>query len=72
MVSIGTLRRNIQKDSEKKKYILYHNKISRQDFYVEAKDDRELEVEMRFLRLKPFCTRVRICTTKPIRAQKSH
>ena len=72
MVSIMDLKRNIQQDPGKTKYILYFNNISRQEFYAEARNDRELEVEMRLLKIKPWCTRIRISVTKPLRAQRSH
>lgn len=71
MVSIKQLRRNISEDKSKSKFILYYNKLSKKEFFVEAKNNQELQANIAFLELKKWCSRIRVSTSKPLRAERA-
>lgn len=70
MVSIMALKRNIESDQSKTKYILYLNRLSNKEFFVPVKSESDRNREMELLGTKPWCTRVRVSIKKPKRASK--
>lgn len=64
------LKRNIEEDQSKTKYILYFNKLSNKEFYVPVKSEFDINREMELLRTKPWCRRVRVSIKKPKRASR--
>ena len=70
MVSRLALKRNIERDQSKTKYILYLNRLSNKEFFVPIKSDSDRNHEMELLGTKPWCTRVRVSINKPKRASK--
>ena len=70
MVSRLELKRNIERDQSRTKYILYLNRLSNKEFFVPIKSESDRNREMELLGTKPWCTRVRVSIKKPKRANR--